>query len=388
MKHLLPVPIVRDCLRALFLATVLASTGCHKPAAPQTNGDPKVDGQTLIFPTNSPQLDTLKIETAGQATTPALRFPGRVVWDDNVTTRVYTPFAGRVTKVLSDVRSEVTADAPLALIASPEFGQAQADAHRADTDLVLAERNLARVRELVEHGAAPQKDLLAAEADQARARADQQRTQLRLRLYGSAEAGIDQLYRLTSPVAGVVVERNLNPGQEVRPDTMLANSDKLAAPLFVITDPAHVWVLVEIPEQDLSDFKPGMAATVQSRAFPREEFRGQVELVSDQIETATRMVRVRLVVDNSKRLLKAEMLVAVALEAVPIPGTEVPAKAVYLKGEQHFVFLDQGAGKFARRPVRIAGERDGKVLVLDGLTPGERIVSDGSLLLEQILAAE
>jgi membrane fusion protein, heavy metal efflux system len=375
-------------LLGLTIPAVALLAGCHPVTDTKDSGDPKVEGQALIFPTNSPQLRLLKVEAATAPQAPAARFPGRVVWDDNVTTRVYSPLAGRVTRVLADAATEVSINACLALIASPDFGQAQADAHRAETDLVLADRNLARLRDLFEHGAAAQKDLQGAEADQARAQAEKQRAEARLKLYGSAENGVDQLYRLTSPVAGVVVERNLNPGQEVRPDTMLANSDKLAAPLFVITDPAQIWVLVDVAEQDLSIFKPGLKATIRSRAFPAEVFRGQVDLVSDQIQVATRMVPVRLSVANPQRRLKSEMLVSVELEPTLAAGLEVPTRAVFLKGDQHFVFRDEGGGKFTRQRVMIGTEHEGKMLVLEGVQPGQRVVSDGSLLLEQILASE
>ncbi len=362
--------------------------GCQKAAEQKVSGDPKVEGQTLTFPTNSPQLATLAVAVATESTAPAARFPGRVVWDDNLTTRVYTPFSGRVTKILAEVQSEVSSNGPLALIASPDFGQAQADAHRAAADFALAQRTLNRVRELFDHGAAPQKDTQSAEADFQRAGSERERAEARLRLYGDAASGVDQLYRLTTPLGGVVVERNLNPGQEVRADQMLANSEKLVAPLFVITDPAHVWVLVDVAEQDLRQFKPGIEVTVRSRALPDEPFRGKVDLVSEQIDTATRMVRVRASVENPKRLLKAEMLVSVELTPALTAGLEVPAKAVFLKGEQHFVFREELIGKFARLPVKIGPEHDGRMLILDGLKPGDRVVSDGCLLLEQLVAAE
>ena len=373
-------------ISTLLLAALLA--GCHKASEQKASGDPSVEGQTLTFPADSPQLAALAVATVTESTTPPVRFPGRVVWDDNLTTRVYTPLGGRVTKVLADVGSEVSSNTALSLIASPDFGQAQADANRAAADSLLAERTLSRVRELFDHGAAPQKDLQSAEADSQRARSEKERAGVRLKLYGDAASGVDQLYRLTSPLGGVVVERNLNPGQEVRADTMLANSDKLAAPLFVVTDPTHVWVLVDVAEQDLPQFKAGMAVTVQSRAFPEESFRGNVDLISEQIDTATRMVRVRASVENSERLLKSEMLVSVALAATLTAGLEVPAKAVYLKGEQHFLFREAGNGRFARVPVKIGPERDGRMPILQGLKSGDRVVSDGCLLLEQIVAAE
>lgn len=371
-----------------LLFGLLLASGCRKDATPAETGDPKVAGDTVSFPAQSAQLARLGVEPAMPAQPLALTFPGRVAWNESLTARIYSPLAGRVTQLLVDVHAPVTARTPVALIASPDYGQAQSDARRAAADLELAERNLTRLHQLHEHGAAPLKDLQGAEADAERARAEQQRAEARLRLYGSLEGGIDQLYRLTSPIDGVVVERSLNPGQEVRPDTMLANSDKLAAALFVVTDPTRVWIIVDVAEQDLSQFKPGVTVTATTRAFPTEHFTGAVESVADQIDPATRMVPVRVGVANPKQLLKADMLVSVEVTPPATSAVEVPTRAVYLKGEQHFVFREEATGSFARRPVTVGPEHQGHIQVLQGLAQGDRVVSDGSLLLEQILAGD
>lgn len=371
-----------------LLFGLLLAGGCRKAPAPLDTGDPKVAGETITFPAQSAQLATLTVEPATPAQPIARTFPGRVAWNESVTARIYSPLAGRVTRLLADVHSSVAAQTPLALIASPDYGQAQSDARRAAADLELAERNLARLRELHEHGAAPLKDLQGAEADAQRARAEDQRTEARLQLYGDLAGGIDQLYRLTSPIGGVVVERTLNPGQEVRPDTMLANSEKLAAPLFVVTDPTQVWIIVDVAEQDLSQFKPGLTVAVHSRAFPAESFAGAVESVADQIDPATRMVPVRVGVANPMQRLKADMLVSVEVTPPATAAVEVPTRAVYLKGEQHFAFREEGAGSFTRRPISVGPEHAGRIQIVQGLARGDRVVSDGSLLLEQILAGD
>src|SRR5207302_112356 len=130
---------------------------------------------------------------------------------------------------LSPVGAAVRAGQPLAEMASPDFGQAQADARKAQADLALATKSLERAHDLNSHGVLSTKDLQQAQADHAKARAEADRAHERLRVYGqSADAGT---FTLKSPISGTVVERNLNPGQELRSDT------SGAPPLFVISDP-------------------------------------------------------------------------------------------------------------------------------------------------------
>ncbi len=184
-----------------------------------------------------------------------------------MTTRLFTPFAGRVTKILVEAGQSIEAGTPLAAIASPDFGQAQADARRTATDFALAERTVARLRELSQHGAAAQKDLQAAEAELDRARLEKQRTAERLGLYGAAE-DVAQSYVLKSPIAGVVVEKNINPGAELRPDQMLAGTPQLAAPLFVITDPTKFWIQIDVPERDYPRLRAGQMFVIKSARTP------------------------------------------------------------------------------------------------------------------------
>src|SRR5262249_45751823 len=157
---------------------------------------------------------------------------------------------------------------------SPDFGQAQADARRAETDFALSEKSLARVRELEENGVAPRKELQSAEADHARARAELQRARGRVRLYGARSDSIDQAYTLSSPITGLVVERNINPGQELRPDQMLGNPA-----LFVVTDPEYLWVILDANERDLPAIKLGQIITIRSPVYRDEDFSARVEAI-------------------------------------------------------------------------------------------------------------
>jgi membrane fusion protein, heavy metal efflux system len=177
----------------------------------------------------------------------------------------------------------------------------------------------------------------------------------------------------------------VTPGREVRADQMLGNLPQIAAPLFVITDPARLWIQIDATEVELPFLRPGCDFTFTSRAFPNQTFIGRVDSVSEFIDPQTRTIKVRGTVDNSARMLKAEMFVSVNVPENALAGASVPSKAVFLQGEQHYLFVEEGPGKFTRHEVKIGSEQNGHVLVLAGVQPGERVVTEGCILLQQTL---
>ncbi len=385
-------PLVRRLVEESWViglaAAALLATGCQKKAAsaepPATTGV-KVEGGTVVFPPSSPQLAAVSVEPVESPRSAKLRVHGRLVWDETVTARVFSPFAGRVTSILGDFGKTVTKGGPLAMLASPDFGQAQAEARRAANDVRQAERSLARVKELFEHGAAPHKDVESAESESARAQSEQERAQARLVLYGGSSGAIDQAIALNSPLGGVIVEKNLNPGQEVRPDQMLAGLPQFGAPLFVVTDPTRLWVLLDATESELCHLKPGSPMVIRSQALPEASHLGRLEVVSDSFDPATRMLRVRGAVENADRTLKAEMLVTAEIEVPVASPQSVTSRAVFLKGDRHYVYVEESQGRFARREVKVGPETAGKLPVLEGLQAGQRVVTSGALLLEQLV---
>ena len=371
---------------ALLAAASLLLAGCNRPQPTAETNDPKVDGDTVLLPTNAPQSAALTVEPVESQRPLSVRLAGRLVWDENSTARVFTPFAGIVRKVLSEVNEPVTRGQALAEIQSGDFGQARAESRKAASDFRKAERNLTRVKELFEHGAAPRKDLEAAEADYASSQAEKDRAEQRLAIYGALAVSTNSDFLLPSPLEGVLVERNVTPGQEVRPDQMLANMPQITAPLFIVTDPSRLWILIDASEDDLTHLQPGQSFTFSTRAFPNQAFTGVVSVVSQFIDPATRTVKVRGTVDNSNHQLKAEMFVTLNVpDSQKIATASVPQKAVFLRGDKHYVFVEEQPGHFARHEVQVGPEQQGQVAILAGLTAGQRVVTDGCVLLQQML---
>lgn len=365
----------------LLAITLLMLAGCGQPPAPNPSNEPKVDGDSVTFSQSSGTLDKLGVTTLGQSPAPVFQLNGRLAWNEDRTVRIYTPFAGRVTRILVQPGDRVKQGQALAVISSPDYGQAQSDARRAESDYALAEKNLSRLTELEQHGVAPMKDLQSAQADHTRAQAELARTRERLKLYGGRGDGVDQVYTLTSPVAGTVVEKNINPGQELRPDQMLAN----APALFVVTDPSYLWVILDATERDLASIQPGQQIAIRTPVYHEEDFIARVDSVSDFLDPNTRTIKVRGSINNSNHRLKAEMFVTAELRGKQVMELQIPAKSVFFQGGRHFVFVADGAGKFTRRQVTIGDEQRGAVEIRDGVGAGDRIVTDGALMLQQIL---
>jgi cobalt-zinc-cadmium efflux system membrane fusion protein len=363
---------------ALLLAAAAVS-GCDNAAKIPALPQPTIEYESIAFPPGSPQLALLASEAAVERKAAASTLNGRLTWNEDKTVRIFTPFAGRVSSILVQPGDKVEQGQTLAVIASPDFGQAQAEARRAEGDFALARQNITRVKDLYQHGVAAAKDLNTAEADYARAESELQRTQARLKLYGGG-SGIDQTYALKSPLAGVVVEKTINPGQELRPDQMGS-----APALFVITDPAYLWVLLDATEKDLPRLKTGKLIVIRVPAYPDTAFEAKITTVSDFLDPTTRTIKVRATLDNAQRVLKGEMFVTAAINGDTRMVLQVPARAVFFQGSRHFVFVDNGDGKFVRREVKVGDSADGNITILSGLQAGQKVVSEGALLLQQML---
>lgn len=368
-------------VRACMLLALVLLAGCDNPVKKPEAPAASLEGERIVFAKDSPQLAALVSTPVQKAKASPLRLNGRLIWDEDVTVRLFTPFTGRVERILVRPGDHVRRGQTLATVGSPDFGQAQADSRRAAADFALAQQNLNRMRELAQHGVSPQKDLNAAEADYHRAQAELQRTGERLKLYGAHGNSIDQLYALSSPLAGVVVEKNINPGQELRPDQMLAN----APALFVVTDPTRLWILLDATERDLPLIRRGTPIAVKSTAYPEQSFEGRITHVADFLDPVTRTIKVRGTLPNPASKLKAEMFVTAEIDSAAAPGLRVPVSSVFLQGDKRYVFVDEGEGRFVRREVEAGTERNGLIAIVGGVEEGERVVSDGALLLQTIM---
>jgi len=365
---------------------VLLLAAC-KPA-PVTQPDPypiKLENNALHFTPGDPQLKALVVEPAKESDKVMLHLTGKLVWNQDSTTNVFSPLAGRVASIKGERGQKVQVGDELARITSPDFGQAQADAAKAESDLVLSKQVLDRTQELVTKGVLPQKELDAANTAYLDNKSDRDRAVERLKVWGGAGRDVDGAFVLKAPMAGIIVDRNVQPGQEIRTDSILANTAEAAAPLFIISDPESLWVHLDVSEQDLSNLLVGQKLEIRSRAYGDRMFPGTLTVIGQSLNPDTRTVVAKGKVANPEKLLKAQMYVNVNVITEIPKMPQAPLKAVFLRDAKPWVFVRKSESVFEMRKITTAAEDNGYVFVSQGLKTGEEVVAEGALVLESIL---
>jgi membrane fusion protein, heavy metal efflux system len=312
---------------------------------------------------------------------------GKVQFDEERLVRVNAPLTGRVVEVLARPGEVVEPGHRLLLLDSPDLGAAKSDYAKAVSDLERSEKAFNLARDLFEVKAISEREIRDAENDYRKAAAEKERAASRLLALGLTQAQLSNVVSredtstqivVRAPRGGVIVERNVTPGQAVT----FGQSDT-PTNLFVIADLADMWVVADIYEPDVPKVRLGQVVTITLPCCPGERFEGKVSYISDSVDPQTRTVKVRAVVSNRARQLKAEMFVKAAIETGSSTVLAIPPSAVQFEEGQPFVVIDKGNGGYERRPVKLGNDLDGIVEVLAGITPQDRIVSTGSILLKQ-----
>lgn len=373
IKNELRFPATATLFVAVF---AILLTACGKAPEPLSSDEPAVSGNTIRFPANSPTARRLLTSPVVAAHESVFSLPARVVWDEDHTSRITSPIAGRIEEIAVQTGSWVKANQPLAQLNSPELGNAQAESAHAQAELAQAERSLVRAKDLFAVNGIAGKDIEQAQLDLARTRAEAERTSLRLKSLG-ASSTVDQRFALRSPIAGVVVERNINPGMEWRPD-------QPGAPLFVISDPTYLWCWIDAPERAINILRPGMKVTLHASAWPQERFEAQIDLIGDALDPISRTLKVRARLRNPERHLKSEMYVTAELTSQARGMLDVPAKAVFISNGMQQVFASTAEGQFTRKTITPVASSEQWVSIDKGLNKGDQVVVDGALYLQKL----
>jgi len=328
---------------------------------------------------------------------------GRIAFNEDHTTPVFTAYAGRIVRLLAGPGDEVRPGSPLAQIDTPDLVQAENDFINAGSALQKsrnqveqARRVATRAHDLFEVQAIAAKDVEQAQSDLRNAEHDVQAaegtyaaTRDRLRIFGKSDADAAQLEQrrqvdphmvLTSPIGGTVTSRKVGPGQYVKPD----NPD----PLFTIADLSTMWLMANVAEADIPLVQEGQMVEVQVSAYPGTSFRARITNVGAAVDPVTRRVSVRAEIANPGRKLKPDMFASFRiLTGAQEQAAAVPTGAVVRDGDEAAVWVVSGPRRLTRRAVKLGIEQAGVVQILAGLRPGEEIVVDGGVFLSNELTA-
>jgi cobalt-zinc-cadmium efflux system membrane fusion protein len=382
-----------------LLAGLVASCGSSR-AATEAGGVRAPLGRISLTPAEAAELKVDVAVVGEQIVEDTLLTSGTVNLDDLRSGHVFSPVTGRVVKIVAQLGQRVKKGEPLATIESPDIGSAVSDAHKAEADLIAAEHDLRRKKDLYAQSAAAAADVEASEDAERNAKAELERArqkQFLLRV-GNVDA-VSQTYTLPAPIDGEVLLRNINPGVEVQGqysggagNNCIAGitSNAVCGELFTIGELDKVWVLGDVYEVDMARVHMGAHAAVTTVAYPGVAFAGTVDWVSGSLDPNTRTAKIRVTLDNPDKKLRPMMYTSVAISVDQRKAVAIPRAAVVRMGEYKVVFAQvgetDGKGQFQRLPVDLDESKVGSyVAVKHGVVAGQKIVVSGAEALAQKL---
>ena len=329
---------------------------------------------------------------------------GKISVDEDRATLVYSPYAGRVVKLLAKPGEMVKAGQGLFVVESPDMVQAQNDfigavvsMNKAKSALDLAKIVEQQNKSLYETRAAPLRDVQQSQASSLAAQNDLRSAQIsleavrnRLRILGKTDEEITKFGEtgeispqttIHSPIAGTVVQRKVGPGQYVN---TTSNSAAANDATFVIGDLSTVWLIAYIREIDAPNVKVGQSLRFSVLAYPNRVFSADIAYVATSLDSGTRRLLVRATLNNSEGVLRPEMFASVTI--VTDEGDSslaVPREAIIYDGNIARVWVVRDDKSLESRTITTGLSNGQAVQIIEGLSIGEKVISRGSLFVDR-----
>jgi membrane fusion protein, heavy metal efflux system len=367
----------------LMHGTAIRCDGQERPSV-SVQGKPEM----IMIPADSPQLRQLRTEVVRVADIPRLEVtaPGRIGVDVGRVGRVMMPVPGRIDRVLVRLGDRIepgqlllTVDSPDADGAVTECRQAEAAVLQARSSVTKAQADYDRAKDLLDHKAVAQKEVLAGEHELTQARAELEHAvatlthnQRRLEILGLREDEPGQKLSVRATLAGKVLDLAVTPG-EYRTDTNV--------PLMIIADLSTVLVTSEVPESSIRLIDVGEKVQLELVAYPGETFDARVTRIADTVDAKTRTIQVQAELSNPRGRLRPEMFGRIRHSHRPRSVPVVPAEAVVQSARGASVFVERGPGMFQRIYVQTEEPLALGIPVLQGVKAGDRVVVSGVMLL-------
>jgi cobalt-zinc-cadmium efflux system membrane fusion protein len=352
-----------------------------------SGSDKTADTQSLDL--SEKQAATLKIGPIASRDFALLKTAvGTIDFNENLLVQVFSQYPGKILKANFNIGDDVKAGDVLFTIDSPDLLQAESTLLATAGVLELQKRTLARATNLLKAGGSAQKDVDQSTSDQQTAEGNYKAARDAVRIFGKSDAEIDQVVdmrkvdstlRVPSPIAGRVVARNAAPGLLTQPDS--------TSPPFSVADVSKMWMLANVIETDAPAYKVGQDVEVRVPAYPDKVFRGHVTTVGSMIDPNTRRQLVRSEIDDPQHQLRSGMFASFVTHVGDVAHSlAVPTEGVVREGDGTMtVWVTSDRRRFTRRTVTIGLQQDGWDQILEGLSPGETVVTDGAVFLSNKL---
>jgi RND family efflux transporter MFP subunit len=380
----------RFALYSLFFCLILS--GCSRKESSQVddpNGKATVSGSHIKLAANSPQLARIQTATAVKERVPQVELvlPAKVEANPTRVSHIALPVSGRIRQVLVNLGDTVrqgqavlTVDSPDAATAMSTYRQAEANIAMSKALLAKADADLTRTKDLEAHGAAAQKDVLAAAAVQVQSQAALTQAQAsleeslkRLEVLGIKPCSvINQYVTVYSSVNGKVTDINAV-GGEFRNDTN--------TPFLTVADLSTVWVAADVPEDQVRFIRVGSPVEITMNSFPGETFKGQVMRVGDTVDPQTRTIKVRAALPNPQGRFRPDMFATIRETQGEVELPVVPRGAILESQGKTSVYVERGKGDYEEVQVKIGWQGPDRVSISSGVQSGDHVVVSGGMLL-------
>jgi len=314
---------------------------------------------------------------------------GTIDFNENLLVQVFSQYQGKILKAFYNIGDEVQAGSVLFTIDSPDLLAAESTLLAAAGVLELQKRTLARATSLLKAGGSAQKDVDQSTSDEQTAEGNFKAAKDAVRIFGKADAEVEQILVdrkvdstlvVPSPISGRIVARNAAPGLLTQPG--------VAPAPFTVADLSTMWMLANVIETDAPAYKLGQEVEVRVPAYPDKVFKGHVTTLGAMIDPNTHRQLVRSEIDDPEHLLRSGMFASFVIRVgAPVRSLAVPAEGVVREGDGTMtVWSTKDSRRFTKRTVKVGLQQDGWTQILEGLSPGETVVTDGAVFLSNKLA--
>ncbi len=317
-------------------------------------------------------MKTLSIDTVKTSDiTDALKFNGTVDYNTNNLVSVFPLVSGNVQNISVMPGDYVHKGQVLGIIKSAEVANYNSSLTDAQASVRLTARQLAQQKELYKSGLASQVDITNAEVAHEQAQAAQTAAQQVLSVNGNNRNGE---YIIKAPIDGFIVQKNVNNGMSIRTDNNTG--------LLTISDLRNVWVQANVYEENIAKVKQGDPVDVSIISYPDQIFKGKVNEMMNVLDPTSKVLKMRVVLDNPKYLLKPGMFATISLnDDENKKGISVSSKALVFDHSQYYVITVKGKKDVQIRPVEVISINGPTAYIKSGLAPGERVVASNALLI-------
>ena len=338
---------------------------------------------------NEKQAGMVKVGAVGTREFAQLKTAvGTIDFNENMLVQVFSQYPGKILKAFFNIGDDVKQGDVLFTIDSPDLLQAESTLLAGAGVLELQKRTLARATGLLKAGGSAQKDVDQATSDEQTAEGNFKAAKDSVRIFGKSDTEIDQILTnrkvdstlvVPSPIAGRIVARNAAPGFLTQPGTAPAP--------FTMGDLSTMWMIANVIETDAPAYKLGQHVEAKVPAYPDTLFKGRVTALGSSIDPSSRRQLVRSEIDDPQHLLRSGMYASfVTYVADPIRSAAVQADGVVREGDGTMtVWVTSDNHHFKKRTVAIGLRQDGWVQILDGLSAGETVVTEGAVFLSNQL---